>query len=189
MYKKPIKIVALFLVLLVSSGIKIGMAAMAEETFSEFVNIDGDISLPQYIRENMVHLGSWFVPEGGASGFHDVYTEAESAKVFQETGIFPDGATVIKELRAADSGDYSTGTNVRHENTVIKQWFVMVKDSEGRFEDNPAWGDGWGWALFFPGVEAPSAVTDYRTDCLGCHIPAQENDWIFVEGYPSFITP
>ena len=74
----------------------------------------------------MVHLGSWFVPEGGASGFHDVYTEKESVESYRETGKFPDGATLVKELRAAQSGVFTTGAGVSHATVDIKQWFVMV---------------------------------------------------------------
>ena len=60
-------------------------------------------------RTSMVHLGSWFVPEGDASGFHDVYTEKETVEAFRKTGKFPDGATLVKELRASNSGTYTTG--------------------------------------------------------------------------------
>lgn len=27
--------------------------------------------------------------------------------------------------------------------------------------------------------------TDYKTDCLSCHLPAEASDWIYVQGYPS----
>ena len=50
-----------------------------DERFSPYVDEQGRISFPEGFRSSMVHLGSWFVPEGGASGFHDVYTEKESA--------------------------------------------------------------------------------------------------------------
>ncbi len=50
-------------------------SVMADESFSPYVDDAGAISFPQGFRTSMVHLGSWFVPEGDASGFHDVYTE------------------------------------------------------------------------------------------------------------------
>jgi hypothetical protein len=40
----------------------------AEESFSPYVGEQGNISFPDGLRTSMVHLGSWFVPEGGASG-------------------------------------------------------------------------------------------------------------------------
>ena len=48
--------------------------ATEKEPFSTNVDKHGNITLPNDFRNEMVHLGSWFVPEGGASGFHDVYT-------------------------------------------------------------------------------------------------------------------
>jgi hypothetical protein len=27
--------------------------------------------------------------------------------------------------------------------------------------------------------------TDYGTDCLSCHLPAEGSDWIYIQGYPS----
>ncbi len=159
--------------------------AHAAETFSPFVNSTGAISLPKDFRNNMLHLGSWFVPDGGASGFHDVYTEAATVETYRQTGKFPDGATLIKELRPAKTGDYSTGKGVRHATTDVKQWFVMIKDTKGRFSHNPVWGDGWGWALFKPDQPTKNVATDYRNDCLGCHVPAKANDWVYIEAYPT----
>ena len=153
--------------------------------FSPYVDAEGRISLPDDFRSRMVHLGSWFVPTGDASGFHDVYTELETAKAYRETGKFPDGATLVKELRASKSGNYTTGGGVSHASGEIKQWFVMIKDSKGRFAGNPSWGEGWGWALFKTDAPEVSAVTSYQSDCLGCHIPAKANDWVYVEAYPT----
>lgn len=159
----------------------------AAESFSPYVSDKGAISFPDNFRQSMVHLGSWFVPEGEASGFHDVYTEAAAVEAYRKTGKFPDGATIVKELRAARSGDYTTGKDVSYATETVKQWFVMVKDSEGRFANNPLWGDGWGWALFQPADPANNVATDYKVDCLGCHVPAQERDWIYTEAYPTLL--
>ena len=83
--------------------------ARSQDTeFSAFVDADGNIELPIDFRKNMVHLGSWFVPEGDASGFHDVYTEASSVEAYRRTGKFLDGATLVKELRPNRAGDYTT---------------------------------------------------------------------------------
>lgn len=160
-------------------------AGNEKDVFSRFVDARGNISLPDDFRANMVHLGSWFVPDGGASGFHDVYTEASTIEAYRKTGEFPDGATLVKELRHSDAGDYTTGQGVSFATGDIKQWFVMIKDSEGRFTDKPIWGSGWGWALFKPDAPEKNVAASYRTDCLGCHVPAQANDYIYVEAYPT----
>ena len=153
--------------------------------FSPYVANDGAIELPKDFRKDLAHMGSWFVADGGASGFHDVYTEASTIEHYRKTGTFPDGATLVKELRHSASGDYTTGKGVAYANADIKQTFVMIKDSTNRFADNPLWGDGWGWALYKPDNEGVNVASNYKTDCLGCHVPAKETDWIYIEGYPT----
>ena len=166
--------------------------AMVKTSFSANVDSKGNISLPNDFRNEMVHLGSWFVPEGGASGFHDVYTEKTSVEHYRKTGEFPDGATIVKELRASHASSYTTGKNVSYANDQLKQWFVMIKDSKGRFANNPLWGDGWGWGLYKPDIKEngkfKNVASNYKTDCIGCHIPAKQNDWIYTEAYPSLKT-
>ena len=180
--KKIRNIIGLMLVVVSSTSLL--NSAMAEKGFSPYVDAKGNISFPDDYIHSMAHLGSWFVPEGGASGFHGVYTEAKNIFTFRETGQFPDGATLIKELRASASGDYTTGKEVKHATPEVKQWFVMIKDSTNRFDNNPLWGDGWGWALFKPDDHAKNLAADYKTECLGCHVPAKDNDWIYTEAYP-----
>ena len=187
MYTRSIKRAMLFFCVTLS-GMQLSLATAMDE-FSPFVDEKGTIFLPDDFRLNMVHLGSWFVAEGDASGFHDVYTEAASAASYRETGAFPDGATLVKELRAHQTGQYTTGDKVSFATDGFKQWFVMVKDSTGRFPDNPVWGDGWGWALFKTTDASVNAASDYKADCLGCHVPAKDTDWIYIEAYPTLIAP
>lgn len=149
------------------------------------VGKDGSISLPDDYRATMVHMGSWYVPAGEASGFHDVYTEQSTIEHYRKTGEFPDGATLVKELRADTKGNYTTGQGVAYANDTIKQVFVMIKDSKGQFKNAALWGDGWGWALFKPDNMAKNVTTNYKTECIGCHIPAKKTDLIYVEGYPT----
>lgn len=172
--------------LLVALGIfSLGVGVQAEEKFSEYVGEDGSIRLPENFRTEFVHMGSWFVPEGEASGFHDVYTQKSTIEALRSTGAFPDGAVLVKELRSHESGTYTTGAGVSHATERIKQWFVMVKDEKGRFPNDPLWGEGWGWALYTPDDPSKNVATDYRKDCLECHRPAKEKDLVYTEGYPT----
>jgi hypothetical protein len=136
----------------------------------------------------LAHLGSWFVPEGDAAGLHHVYTQPGAAEHYRATGRFADGTVLVKEVVRARRDDYTTGADVARA-TEVAQWFVMVKDAEGRFEDDPLWGDGWGWALFRGDAPARNVATDRRADCLGCHAPARASDWVYVEGYPVLRAP
>lgn len=164
-------------------------AANDESHFSPYVNMTGNISLPTDFRVTMAHLGSWFAPEGDGRGFHDVYTEAASVLHYRKYGKFPDGATLVKEVRAEKTGDYTTGKNISFATGKIKQWFVMIKDNKGRFRGNPNWGDGWGWALIKTDHTHKNVSTNYKADCVNCHMPAKESDWIYVNEYPTLTTP
>jgi len=152
-------------------------------SFSTAVDTSGTISLPKDFRKDFAHLGSWFVPDGDASGFHDVYTQQATVDHYRKTGSFPDGAVLVKELRGHESKPMTTGVPA-WATKELKQWFVMVKDSKGRFPNSPQWGDGWGWALFKPG-EKGNVSTNYKSDCMGCHIPAKSTDSVYVEAYPT----
>ena len=89
----------------------------------------------------------------------------------------------------------TTGT-ISHSDR-LRGWFVMMKDSKGRYAGNkPVWGDGWGWSWFdaanpsIPSLNLPlpgggaATSTDYRENCKPCHLPAKATDWIYVDGYP-----
>ena len=175
----------IFNLILVSAFGLTSVPLAAAEEFSPYVDANGNISFPDGFRTSMVHLGSWFVPEGGASGFHDVYTEKESVEAYRKTGKFPDGATLVKELRASKSGSFTTGQGVSYATSGLKQWFVMIKDSKNRFAGNPLWGEGWGWALYKPDDPSKNVATNFQTDCLGCHVPAKDQDWVYTEAYPT----
>ncbi|TLP69076.1 hypothetical protein FEE96_01960 [Parasedimentitalea maritima] len=148
------------------------------------VSASGDIHLPQveFLRTWPV-LGSWTILDGEeAGGFHTVYTQPGVIEAYLETGSFPDGAVIVKELRSAATGSYTTGTAAHA--SELEGWFVMVKDTQGRFTGNPAWGDGWGWGQFQAGDTLTSIAPDYQESCLGCHVPAQDSDWIYTQAYP-----
>ena len=101
---------------------------------------------------------------------------------YRETGVFPDGAVIVKELFATATGDMTTG-RVSHAHEV-EGWFVMIKDAKGRFPGHGLWGSGWGWALFYADDPSTTITEDYEAECIACHIPAEGTDWIYVDGYP-----
>ena len=165
------------------------LSAMLVASISNGEGTAPAITLPDDFRATRVHLGSWFIPEAGASGFHDVYANAEAVEGYRKTGRFPDGSVLVKELRAHVAGNYTTGAGVAHATESVKQWFVLVKDATNRHADDPRWGEGWGWGLFKTDDPGTNVVTDYKADCLGCHVPAKANDWVYIEGYPTLVAP
>lgn len=122
-------------------------------------------------------------PEKGAKELHVVYAKREVVAAYRESGTFPDGAVLVKEVFAARTEALTTGT-ASYAGTLVGR-FVMVKDNgNGYAGASPLWGDGWGWA-FYRGEETKRTVTtDYRRDCLGCHEPARGRDFIYLQGYP-----
>jgi hypothetical protein len=191
MYQKMLKLIIATLLL------SIWVESFADDSFTatyeEFVDETGNISLPGNFRSEWTFLGTWSIAEKdvatsseasrhGAAGLHNVYTQNGVAKHFREHGSFPDGAVLVKELLKATTDSMTTGT-VSH-GTEVEGWFVMVKDTQERFSDNPLWGDGWGWILFNADEPDKAVTENYKTECLGCHIPARADDWIYLSGYP-----
>jgi len=158
---------------------------LAAETYSTIVSKTGEISLPENYRPHWSHLGSWVVNDAKAPGygFHDVYTQPEAVKAFLETGHFPDGMVLIKEIRKLGSGTLTTGPALWAIDTAV--WFVMVKDTKGRFKGNANWGEGWGWALFEAKNRNINTSKGYLQSCLSCHVPAKQTDWVYIDGYPT----
>lgn len=146
------------------------------------------LEVPQAIyRRDWVQLGSFSVraddAELGAKELHVVYTTPETVNVYRNTGSFPDGAVLVKDVYATKTEALTTG--LASYAGALKGRFVMVKDRADKYSDkSPLWGDGWGWA-FYEGDETTKTVTtDYRTDCLGCHEPARKQDLVYIQGYP-----
>ena len=161
----------------------LGASASAQD-FAPGVSATGAIVVPDVdYRRDWSHLGSFSVPRDDHVEFHSVYAEPAVVDAFRETGEYPDGAVLIKELWAGKAEELTTGT-ASHASTPAG-WFVMVKDREGRFEGDPLWGDGWGWALFEAGDPDNTVTTDYQDDCLACHEPVRSADFIHSYAYPA----
>lgn len=177
-------LVALFM-MPVTLGIQ-AVFAQSTNDFSPYVDADGKITIPMNYR-SWQFLGTWAVAPDedgavGSKGFHNVYTQPETVAAFRSTGKFPDGAVLVKELIKATTDDMTTGEISYAAET--EGWFIMIKDTQGRFNGNALWGDGWGWALFNADDPATTVTENYKDDCIACHVPAENDDWIYVRGYP-----
>ena len=145
----------------------------------------GNLHVPEAYRTTYQSLGSWAVSadqEKGSKELHLVYASPGTVAAYGRDGHFADGTVLVKEVYEAATAPMTTGT-VSHAGT-LKGWFVMVKDSNGRHAGNKLWGEGWGWSWFDAANPVKTTSKDFRTDCLGCHIPAKATDWIYVSGYP-----
>jgi hypothetical protein len=117
----------------------------------------------------------------GSKELHIVYASPGTISAYRENGRFSDGAVLVKEVFHAATGQMTTGTVSRAEN--LKGWFVMMRDSKGSHTGNKLWGDGLGWSWLDAANPSKTTSTDYKTDCLPCHVRARASDWIYVSGY------
>lgn len=141
--------------------------------------------VPSGYRAAYQFLGGWAVAAdqgAGAKELHVVYSSPGTVSAYQKNGDFPDGTILVKEVYQATTAPMTTGTVSRAD--TLKGWFVMTRDHNGRFPGNKLWGDGWGWSWFDASNPSKTTSTDYKKDCLGCHVPAQGSHWIYVNGYP-----
>lgn len=175
---------AILLVVYIFGVLQDKSVATESKSLSKYVDSEGNITKPTEFREKWTYLGSWVHPENSENGFHNVYTEPGVAEQYKNNGgKFPDGAIIVKEILSSSSQNMTTGKDVQFAKDPV-QWFVMVKDNKNRFPDNPRWGEGWGWALYKADAPSKDVSTDYKKDCLGCHIPAKSTDYIYIDGYP-----
>ena len=128
----------------------------------------------------------------GLQEYHVVHTQPETIVHYQKTGQFPDGAILVKELLHAKTMAMTTGPAVGHA-TTTKGWFVLVRDTKGRYKDSKLWGKGWGWSFFNADDPLHTVSKNFEVDCIPCHIPAKQmtpanaveaDKWIYTLGYP-----
>jgi len=150
------------------------------------VDAQGNLHVPSSYRAAYEFLGTWAIAADkgvGASEIHDVYATPGTIAAYHKSSHFPDGTVLIKEVHESSTASMTTGT-VSHAQT-LKGWFVMVKESKNSHPGNLLWGDGWGWSWFDAGDPIKTTSTNYKTDCLSCHVPAQATHWIYTSGYPT----
>ncbi len=149
----------------------------------DLVDKGGNIRKPADFRDLYQALGVYTpVDLQNNTEMHYTYASPGTAEYYRKNRKFADGTVLVKEVFATDHAQLTTGD--AHWASKTKVWFVMIKDSKGRYPGNPLWGDGWGWALFKSDAPDKQVATDYKKDCLGCHIPAKATDWVYVQGYP-----
>ena len=167
-----------------SSAAQAGYSGNAESAADAL----GNLRVPEGYRTTYEYLGSWSVADEkktGAKQIHMVYASPGTITAYRQSGRFPDGTVLVKEVYAAATSPMTTGI-VSHAQKLAG-WFVLVRDDNARHAGNKLWGDGWGWSWFDADSPSKTTSTDYRTDCKGCHEPAQATEWIYTSGYPVLV--
>jgi hypothetical protein len=160
-------------------------AATGGQGIQTVVDAQGNLRVPEDYRSAYQFLGAWAIAANqgkGSQELHVVYASPGTIAAYRKDGQFTDGSVLVKEVFEATTEPMKTGA-VSHAQT-LKGWFVMVRDSKDTHPGNKLWGDGWGWSWFDAGNPTKTTSTDYKANCLGCHVPAQATEWIYVNGYP-----
>lgn len=172
----------LILTLITLAGYQVHSQGNSSNGFN-LVDKAGIIHKPADYRDRFQALGVVSVADpSGAVDLHYTYAPPGTAEYYRKNGKFADGTVLVKEIFGTEHGSMTTGDV--HWAKGTKVWFIMIKDEKGRYPGNPLWGDGWGWALYKSDAPDKQVATDYKKDCLGCHIPAQKTDWVYVQDYP-----
>ena len=149
------------------------------------VDANGNLRVPANYRTSYQFLGTWAVqeaPDKSPTQLHIVYASPGTIAAYRKHKRFPDGSVLVKEVFQTDTGSMKTGIVSRAQ--TLKGWFVMVKDAKDSHPGNALWGDGWAWSWFDADNPSKTTSTNYRVNCLPCHVPARATDWIYVQGYP-----
>lgn len=164
--------------------------------FGPQFNAQGELVQPTGFRQ-WVFIGSPLTPNGlnaGNAGFpeyHNVYVEPAAFNHYRETGEWPEGTMMVKELQLVQPGQFDDGSRVEPSGrgyfpAQVNGLDVSVKDS-ARFGDT----DNWGYFNF--GHNAPpylaSAPAAPAEACAGCHIDNAHEDMVFVNFYKSILDP
>ena len=174
--------ILVFSLALLTTFLAANLRGGAQNDALDLVDAKGNIRKPADYRDRYHALGVYTVLDPKGNEMHYTYASPGTAEFYRTNNRFADGTVLVKEVFATNHARLTTGD--AHWADGTKVWFVMIKDEKGRFPGNPLWGNGWGWALFKSDAPDQQVATDFKKDCLGCHIPAQKTDWVYVDGYP-----
>jgi hypothetical protein len=142
----------------------------------------GELILPSGFHQ-WVFLGSPLTPHalnGGNAPFpeyHNVYVRPEAFAAYRESGQWPEGTIMLKELQLTRPATNADGSSVEVSGrgyfpAALNGIDISVKDSK-RFKDT----DGWGFFNF--GHHAPpyekTAAAQPAQACAGCHMSNATN--------------
>ncbi|MEZ5508093.1 MAG: cytochrome P460 family protein [Gammaproteobacteria bacterium] len=154
-------------------------------------NQKGELLLPEGFRE-WVFIGAPLTPHGLNNGkaafpeFHHVYVNPDAYAVYRQTGEFPDGTVIAKELVLLQKGNFPDGSSLGPSGRgyfagEFQGMDVMVKDSQ-RFKASNGWGFfnfGHHAPPYLPTAQAASAES-----CSGCHTANAGKGMVFTQYYP-----
>lgn len=147
-------------------------------------NEQGELERPTGYRK-WIYVGTPLTPNDMNDGkapfpeFHSVYINPDAFNHYEQTGKFPDGTVIIKELVSVGDKEATSGNGYFMGDFVGLE--VSMKDKT-RFKDEPA-----NWAYFSFGHEYPlkdKAKVQPASSCNECHEGNADDDFVFTQYYP-----
>ena len=152
---------------------------------------EGDLILPKNWR-SWVYVGSQLTPDAlnnGKAGFpeyHNVYIEPGSFEIYKQTGEFPEGTIMFKELQRTLPGQFPDGSRMEPSGRgyfpgAFNGADVTVKDTK-RYSST---GSSWGYYNF--NHHEPKAATAQLkpiSECGFCHQASAQKDEVWTQFYP-----
>ena len=122
---------------IITVGLSRSLAADSEARSDAVADTNGNLHVPDGYQATYEFLGTWAAAADkgqGSQELHVVYASPGTIAVYRKEGRFPDGTVLVKEVYRAATEPMTTGT-ISHSNT-LRGWFVMMKDSTGRYAAN-----------------------------------------------------
>lgn len=167
------------------------VAAQTQQSAAVF-DSNGKMKLPTGYRA-WIFVGAPLTPNGLNNGkanfpeYHHVYIEKKNVDAYLQTGSFPEGTVIVKELTRVLDPTFPDGSQKEpsgrgYFNGAYNGIDVTVKDSK-RFAGT----NGWGFFTFghHPLPYDETAAEKPVTECAGCHIAnVASTDMTWIQFYP-----
>ena len=143
-------------------------------------------------------IGAPVTPHGLNNGkanfpeFHKVYVQRSALAVYRETGKWPEGTMMVKELQLiGGEAEFPDGSHIEPSGRgyfpgAVNGLDVAVKDSK-RFGASKNWGYfnfNHSAPPYLPATEAKPIA-----ECAGCHIANADEDMVYISHYRAIIQP
>jgi len=187
-------IVGLGLIAVVYLPVAKSVAAAQSEQSTAVFDSNGKLKLPDpHIFRRWVFVGAPLTPNGLNNGkanfpeYHHVYIEAKNIDAYLQTGEFPEGTIIVKELTrvldpAFPDGSRKEPSGRGYFNGQYNGIDITVKDSKRFAKTN-----GWGFFTFghHPLPYSESAEEAPASECASCHQTyVAKTDMTWVQFYP-----
>jgi len=169
---------------LVGIGLVVPGAAPGSDLPKPTYDEKGHVNRPVKYRQ-WVYVGTPLTPnklnppEAAFPEFHNVYIHPSDFEHWQNTGTFPDGTVIVKELVLVGSEQAVSGNGFFMGEFVGLE--ATIKDSK-RFKDEPGHWAYFSWGHAYPLADTAAAFP--TASCNSCHEASAAEDFVFTQYYP-----